>query len=52
MEIERSHMKLANKEFLSQAPPHVVEDVREKSELMAVKLEKLHQNLTLIEEVS
>jgi valyl-tRNA synthetase len=52
MEIERSQRKLANKEFLDQAPPQVVEDVREKSEFMAAKLEKLHQNLTVIEELS
>jgi valyl-tRNA synthetase len=51
MEIDRSQKKLANRDFLNQAPPQVVEEVREKSELMAVKLEKLHQNLTLIEEL-
>jgi valyl-tRNA synthetase len=43
---------LANKDFLTQAPPQVVEEVREKSGLIAVKLEKLHQNLTIIEELS
>jgi valyl-tRNA synthetase len=51
MEIDRSQKKLANRDFLNQAPEQVVEGVREKSELMAVKLEKLHQNLTLIEEL-
>lgn len=50
-EIELSQRKLANKDFLNQAPPHVVENVREKSDLMSATLEKLHQNLTLIEEV-
>jgi valyl-tRNA synthetase len=50
-EMELSQRKLANNHFLNQAPPNVVEDVREKSELMIAKLEKLHQNLTLIEEL-
>jgi valyl-tRNA synthetase len=52
IEIDRSQKKLANRDFLNQAPQKVVEEVREKSELMAVKLEKLHQNLPLIEELS
>ncbi len=51
-DIELSQKKLANKDFLTQAPPQVVEEVRETSGLIAVKLEKLHQHLTLIEELS
>jgi valyl-tRNA synthetase len=50
-EMELSQRKLANSDFLNQAPPNVVEDVREKSGLMIAKLEKLHQNLALIEEL-
>ena len=50
-EIELSQKKLANRDFLTQAPAQVVEEVREKSGLIAVKLEKLHQNLTVIEEL-
>ncbi|MFW6147217.1 MAG: valine--tRNA ligase [Thermodesulfobacteriota bacterium] len=50
-EIEQTRKKLANEGFLNQAPPHVIEDVREKSDLTVIKLEKLNQNLTLIEEL-
>jgi len=50
-EMELSQRKLANNDFLNQAPPSVVEDVRGKSELMIAKLEKLNQNLALIEEL-
>ncbi|MBW1691104.1 MAG: valine--tRNA ligase [Deltaproteobacteria bacterium] len=50
-ERELSQRKLANNNFLKQAPPNVVEDVREKSDLMIAKLEKLNQNLALIEEL-
>ena len=50
-DMELSQRKLANNDFLNQAPPNVVEDVREKSGLMIAKLEKLNQNLALIEEL-
>jgi valyl-tRNA synthetase len=48
-EMELSQRKLANRDFLDQAPPHIVQDVREKSGLMSAKLEKLNQNLDILE---
>jgi valyl-tRNA synthetase len=48
-EIEISKKKLANRDFLNQAPPHIVENVKEKVQRMSMKLEKLHQNLTVLE---
>ena len=48
-EMDLSRKKLANKDFLNQAPPHIVENVREKAELMSAKLEKLNQSLTILE---
>jgi len=48
-EMDLSRKKLANKDFLNQAPPHIVENVKGKAELMSVKLEKLNQNLTILE---
>ena len=48
-EMNLSQKKLANKDFLYQAPPHIVENVKGKVELMSVKLEKLSQNLTILE---
>jgi len=48
-EMDLSRRKLANKDFLNQAPPHIVENVKGKAELMSVKLEKLNQNLTILE---
>jgi valyl-tRNA synthetase len=50
-EIEVSQRKLTNKDFLNQAPPHVVQNVKEKSEHMSAKLEKLHENLAILEEL-
>jgi valyl-tRNA synthetase len=50
-EMDVSRKKLANKDFLSQAPLHIVENVKEKVALMGVKLEKLNQNLTTLEEL-
>jgi valyl-tRNA synthetase len=51
-EMDLSRRKLANKDFLSQAPPHIVENVREKAELLGVKLERLNQNLAILEELT
>jgi len=48
-ELDLSRRKLANKDFLNQAPPHIVENVKGKAELTSVKLEKLIQNLTILE---
>jgi valyl-tRNA synthetase len=48
-EIEISKKKLANRDFLNQAPVHIVENVKEKVQGMSMKLEKLHQNLTILE---
>jgi len=47
--LDLSRRKLANKDFLNQAPPHIVENVKGKAELTSVKLEKLIQNLTILE---
>ena len=48
-EMDLPQRKLANKDFLDQAPTHIVENVKGKMELMSVKLEKLSQNLTILE---
>ena len=48
-EMEISKKKLANRDFLNQAPPHIAENVKEKVQRMSMKLEKLHQNLTILE---
>ena len=48
-EMDLSQKKLANRDFLNQAPPSIVEGVKEKMELIGVKLEKLHQNLNILE---
>ena len=47
-----SKKKLANRDFLDQAPPHIVENVKEKVQLMSIKLEKLNQNLTIVEGIN
>ena len=44
-ELGLSNRKLANADFLEKAPPHIIEEVREKVENLTGKLEKLHQNL-------
>jgi len=48
-EMEISKKKLANRDFLNQAPVHIVENVKEKVQAMSSKLDKLHQNLTILE---
>jgi len=48
-EMEMSKKKLANRDFLNQAPSHIVENVKEKVHRMSMKLDKLHQNLTVLE---
>jgi valyl-tRNA synthetase len=48
-EMELSKKKLANRDFLNQAPSHIIENVKEKFHHMSMKLEKLHQNLTILE---
>jgi valyl-tRNA synthetase len=50
-EMDVFHKKLANKDFVNQAPPHIVENVEEKVEILGVKLEKLNQNLAILEEL-
>ena len=47
-----SKKKIANRDFLDQAPPHIVENVKEKVQLMSIKLEKLNQNLTILEGIN
>jgi valyl-tRNA synthetase len=44
-ELGLSNRKLANADFLEKAPPHIIEEVREKVENLTGKLKKLHQNL-------
>jgi valyl-tRNA synthetase len=51
-EMGMSKKKLANRDFLDQAPPHIVENVKEKVQLMSIKLEKLNQNLTIFEGIN
>jgi valyl-tRNA synthetase len=48
-EIEISRKKLANKDFVNQAPSHIVDGVRERVELINLKLEKLNRNLANLE---
>ncbi len=48
-EMALSRKKLENKDFLNQAPPSIVEGVKEKVDLIGLKLEKLNQNLTILE---
>jgi len=47
-----SQKKLANRDFLDQAPPHIVENVKEKVQLMSSKLDKLNQNLSILEGIN
>jgi valyl-tRNA synthetase len=47
--MDLSQRKLANKDFLNQAPPHIVENVKEKAGLMGVKLERLSEHLNMLE---
>jgi len=47
-EMEMSKKKLENSDFLNQAPSHIVENVKEKVQHMSMKLEKLHQNFTIL----
>ncbi|MBW2003550.1 MAG: valine--tRNA ligase [Deltaproteobacteria bacterium] len=51
-EMEISQKKLANRDFLNQAPPDIVENVKEKAQRMSMKLDKLHQNLTILEGIN
>jgi len=44
-----SRKKLENTDFLNQAPPAIVEGVKEKVDLIGLKLERLNQNLTILE---
>jgi len=48
-EMEISQKKLANRDFLNQAPPDIVENAKEKAQRMSSKLDKLNQNLTILE---
>jgi valyl-tRNA synthetase len=48
-EIDISRKKLANEDFINQAPSEIVEGVRERVELINLKLEKLNRNLTNLE---
>ncbi len=48
-DIEIGKRKLSNEKFLQKAPPEVVEEVKEKVELLTAKLDKLHQNLQFFE---
>jgi len=51
-EMEISQKKLANRDFLNQAPPDIVENVKEKAQRMNMKLDKLNQNLTILEGIN
>jgi len=48
-EMEISRKKLTNKDFLDHAPPHIAGNVKEKVDLMSVRLEKLNQDLAILE---
>jgi len=48
-EMEIPKKKLANRDFLNQAPPDIVENVKEKVQRMSSKLDKLNQNLTILD---
>jgi valyl-tRNA synthetase len=48
-EISLSQKKLANKDFLENAPDPIVDSVKAKVAEMSAKLEKLNQNMSLIE---
>lgn len=48
-EMTLSRKKLTNKDFLNQAPSSIVESVKEKVELIGAKLDKLHENLAILE---
>ena len=48
-EIDISRKKLANEDFINQAPSHIVDGVRERVELINLKLEKLNRNLANLE---
>jgi valyl-tRNA synthetase len=48
-EISLSQKKLANKDFLKNAPDPIVDSVKAKVAAMSAKLEKLNQNMSLIE---
>ena len=50
-EMSLSQKKLANKDFLDNAPDHIVESVKTKVEEMSTKLEKLNHNIKIIEEL-
>ena len=44
-DMEGAHKKLSSNEFTQKAPPEIVENVKKKVESLALKLEKLNQNL-------
>ncbi|MBW1613207.1 MAG: valine--tRNA ligase [Deltaproteobacteria bacterium] len=51
-EMEISQKKLANRDFLNQAPPDIVENVKQKAQRMSMKLDKLNQNLTILDGIT
>ncbi|MBW2104950.1 MAG: valine--tRNA ligase [Deltaproteobacteria bacterium] len=51
-EMEISQKKLANRDFLNQAPPDIVENVKQKAQRMSMKLDKLNQNLTILDGIN
>ena len=48
-ELDAAQKKLSNKGFMEKAPDDVVAEVTEKAEGLSAKLEKLKQNLTVLE---
>jgi valyl-tRNA synthetase len=48
-DINVAHKKLSNKGFIAKAPADIVEEVRNKVDILSAKLEKLNQNLSFIE---
>lgn len=50
-DMEASSRKLSNPQFVEKAPPEVVDNVREKVEIMREKLNKLNHNLNFFESI-
>jgi len=50
-EMEVANRKLSNKGFLQKAPAEIVAEVKEKVEILSLKLEKLNQNLRFFETI-
>lgn len=51
-DIDDGNKKISNKKFIEKAPTEIVDKVKEKVETMNLKLDKLNQNLNLIESIN